>query len=367
MNFLKSTFNYIERRVIIISVPILTQFQAFDATNSIDLFFSFDGNQVYGNQIQIYKNSDSSLIYDNSVTSFLLKHTVPANTLQNGVDYYIRLRVWDSTTTYSQYSSSLVFKCLLSPVVSLNITSNQIIQNSYYDVIFSYTQAQNEVLNEFKLILYDIDGNQLLDSDYIYASKTMTYSLTGLLNSTKYQVEIQYVTVHQLTGSTGKVTFSVEYLQPSVYYTVGAENQCNTGLIRIYSNLISITGTSNPNPPTYINNEKVNLTENGSYVYFDKGFNISNNFSLQLLGSDFIVYDPICILSNSTNTITISYMKAIFDNSIGYQGYFLLEVSNGITVYRVATTPFTLLTSGQECYVLVQRINNLYDITYQLK
>lgn len=579
------------------SLPIITNFEAFDAIQDYEVMFLWNGNQAYGSVLEVYDNSTSTLVYTNETTSFLLKNIITASSLSNGTTYYCRLRVRFSDNTYSEWSSNVVFQCLSTPSISINISSGQIIQNSNYEVVVTYSQAQNEELNEWKLILYDSESVELLSTDYIYATSSMNYNLTGLENAKQYQIEIQYITVHGMTGTTGKITFSVEYVQPSTFVTTEVENICNEGQVRIKSNLISVDGTASPTPPTYIDDKEVDLTinkvvdgtennvlngndvlltysdmsdltvnhlivhgtiqETGSgtkssinpytisgtkkitisnndtisvdynlpqelydidtydfitgsqirqtkknmfvgtedwvvdptttndsvlyfklastiknlqlcnyfnvslyddnwydsnegissdgtyiyikilkttlstqdvsglkawivnhnvtliykigvietttqstqslayyhpttkivpdlgginidytltnyksnaYVYFDKGFNIPDNFSYQFLARNFYPYQTIRELSNGTDTITIKYMQAIFDNSIGYQGYFLMEVSNGAILppYRIATTPFTLLQAGQQVHVLIQRKNNLYNIGYKL-
>ena len=181
------------------SLPIINSFQAFSAVQNYDIVYSWDGNQSYGSTIEVYNNTTNVLVYSNSVTSFLLKNTIVANNLSNGTTYYVKLKVKFQDGTYSQWSDSLVFQCLAIPVVSLNISQSQIIQDSNYNVIFTYSQAQSEELNEWKLVLYDSNSVQLLNTDYIYATSAMNYNLTGLENAKQYQVEIQYVTVHGMT------------------------------------------------------------------------------------------------------------------------------------------------------------------------
>jgi hypothetical protein len=126
---------------------------------------------------------------------------------------------------------------------------------------------------------------------------------------------------------------------------------------------------------TNINNDAnaiMNLTytnlyyKSDAYVLFSENFNIASDFTFQTIASDFYPYQNAYEFSNGNNTITIKYMLAVFDSSIGQQGYFLLEVPNAITSYRIATQPFTPLISGQQVYLLIRKIGYLYDIVMKL-
>lgn len=301
-------------------------------------------------------------MYDNTVTSFILSHKIPANTLTNGVSYYLQIAVFDKDNTYSQYSSTLFFTCYLTPSFSLNIESNQIIQAANYTVQVTYTQAQSEPLNEWKLILYNGNNTSILSTDYYYASSTMQYELTGLQNASKYYIEGSYVTVHGMTGSTGQIPFSVEFAQTGGFYNVELENLCNQGQIRIRCNLISIVGTSNPSPPTYENNHQVDLTSSGSYVTFDAGFDITNDFYLRLIGTDFQPYQTNIVLENSdaSETISIQYMLGTFTVGGTQQAYFVLTTSDGV---RIPSNIIDIST-GYYC-IFVTKSNNIYNISVE--
>lgn len=73
-----------------------------------------------------------------------------------------------------------------------------------------------------------------------------------------------------------------------------------------------MTGTSNPDPPIYIDDKEVDLRENGSWVDWNNGFRIQSDFTLRTWGRDFNEYEPIITLTNdinSTNTPNYIEMK----------------------------------------------------------
>lgn len=73
-----------------------------------------------------------------------------------------------------------------------------------------------------------------------------------------------------------------------------------------------MTGTSNPDPPIYIDDKEVDLRESGSWVDWNNGFRIQSDFTLRTWGRDFNEYEPIITLTNdinSTNTPNYIEMK----------------------------------------------------------
>ena len=95
------------------SLPIINNFEAFDAAINYDLIYTWDGNQSYGSTLEVYNNSTGILVYSNTVTSFLLKNTIDANSLSNGTTYYAKLKVKFQDGTFSQFSENIVFTCFL--------------------------------------------------------------------------------------------------------------------------------------------------------------------------------------------------------------------------------------------------------------
>jgi len=194
----------------------------------------------------------------------------------------------------------------------------------------------------------------------------LKFTFTNFTDKTQYYIRAIGSTVNGIAVDTGLIAFSVSYITPSLFTITELENLPCSGQVKISCNMKLANGTSNPETPTYIDNEKVDLTQTGSYVLFSENFNIASDFTFQTIASDFYPYQNAYEFSNGNNTITIKYMLAVFDSSIGQQGYFLLEVPNAITSYRIATQPFTPLISGQQVYLLIRRIGYLYDIVMKL-
>lgn len=347
------------------SLPILAIQSSFDALNDRRFNFNYQGNQVFKNRLIVYKASDNSEIYNQIQTSFTLYHTLPANSLQNGIQYSAKLSIFDKDNIESDFSNSIAFTCHKTPVITINVPNNLIVQNSYLPINVVYSSSDGEVLDHWRLILYDSGHSVIKSTDIILASSSMGTTINGLENSKQYYVEVIGTTVNKMTCTTGQIAFSVTYIEPTVFSQVIATNIPEDGVIKVESHMIDIEGKSVPDSPIYINNNEVDLTTSGSKVWFDNGFIINGDFTEQYVLRNPLPYQ-ICInTTNGVEIMTVKYMLGDFDT--GEKAYFLLEVKNKVLTVRVATEIFDPLQVSQSVYLLIRRVNNLYAIKYSLK
>jgi len=349
------------------STPILTNQSAFDSIYVHNFTFTWNGSQAFKNRLVIKKNSDDSIIYDSVITTFQLYHTLPLNTLINGTLYNAKLSVFDINNVESSFSNTILFYCYSSPVFYFsNIAEEQVIQNSSFLAQLFYSQTEGELLRSYQATLYDSNKSQLYTTGLVY-STNLEISLSNLSDSSQYFIRAIGQTINGMSLDTGYISFSVTYIQPALYSLLELTNVPNKGYIKITSNMISVEGTSTPNPPTYINNEKVDLSASGTNVIFDNGFTITKDFSFDLLGQDFTSYSTICELNNGSYKIEVISMIGKFDGQSVQQMYFTLNVYNSITNYRICSNPMAIPDASQQVYILIRRIGNLYDIKTTLK
>ena len=95
------------------------------------------------------------------------------------------------------------------------------------------------------------------------------------------------------------IEFSVQYLRPSrLFAIVDLSNQPDEGNIRIASNIISIEGTSVPDPAEYEgapdNPRNIILNKDGYSATFSKGFSIRDDFTLQMVCKNLVEYEVFC-------------------------------------------------------------------------
>lgn len=286
--------------------PIINPIAAFDATQPYEVtFLAIGGAQVIGNRIVISDNQTGDIIYDNRITTMKLSHTVPTNTLTNGGYYNVVIYTIDSANNFSQASVPVPFYCYSQPTLTIvNIPAGSTIENGTYSFQGSYAQQQNESLNSYQFILYDSNKTELSQSDVIYyaSNNSLSYTFAGMSNDTSYYIELKGQTVNNTEITTGLLYFTVRYSQPASFAIVDLINDCENGFIQISSNIVAIDGKSNPEPPIYIDNKEVDLRDPDSWVRWDEGFNIKDDFTMRVWGRDFNDFEPIITLSNQNNT-----------------------------------------------------------------
>lgn len=286
--------------------PILNSINAFDA--SMDYTFTFvsiGGNQVVANILTIIDNSNGEEVYKETQSTMRLEHILPANTLENGNYYSASIQTVDNAEQVSQSSIAVPFYCYSTPSLTINnMPINGTINNNSYTFRGSYSQLEGELLNSYQFILYNNNKEVISKTNIIYydTDNSLSYNITGMSSNTSYFIELTGVTVNGTKITSGLLPFNVNYSQAASFAICDLVNDCDNGYIQISSNIVSISGNSNPNPPTYIDDKEVDLTEDGSWVNWDNGFNIQDDFTLRAWGRNFNDFENIIELKNPNDT-----------------------------------------------------------------
>lgn len=353
--------------------PTLLTQVAFDATQQQTFTFVVTGtsSQVVANQLTIRNQETNDIVYQEKQETFKYEHIVNADELTNGTYYNAVISVFDADDNESPTSIPIQFWCYSTPTLTLtNIPSTNIVTNSSFTFEFNYTQAENEPINSYTFNLFNSSQVQISTSGLQYASNgtpsfTGSYAFTGFENNTVYYIQVTATTLEGTIISTPLQQFTVEYIRPDLFTLVQLVNNCDEGYITITSNIILIEGSSNPDPPVYINNQEVDLTEEGSWVSWDNGFNISGNM---LARSWFRNPNPYTTLIQFSNTsgqiIKINYM-------LGYKNIDSTDLEAYVEMYveSVSGMPYYIYSNyvtpleDTEYYTLyLTRINNIYSL-----
>ena len=75
--------------------PYIQKITPFDADKDYKISLSWTGSRAHANRIIIYDNDTNNILFDDTVSSFALKHTIPAYTLTNGKKYVIQAQTYD--------------------------------------------------------------------------------------------------------------------------------------------------------------------------------------------------------------------------------------------------------------------------------
>ena len=341
--------------------PILYSTNAFDSGFEHDFKFSWTGNQAFKNRLRIYKNIDNTLVYDTTQTTMQLFHVLPANILVNGIEYNCEISVFDNNNLESEFSTKVIFKCLTNPSYSFtNLTSGQIVKNATFSSTLLYSQTQGELLDSYNISLYDNGQKLVYKSDTKYDTDVLSDTLSGLNDNSQYYLRSEGITINGMTVDTGLIQFSVEYLKPSIFSKIPLENV--NGGIKISCNIIIVTGECSIENPTYIDNKKIDLTNEGVTVTFDEGFNITDNFTMQYVGCDFTNYSTILEYTAENKNLTLTYYKALIKGESVEKVYVNLKVKGSVTTYTIVSNRINVPLETDMLNIWIRKINNLYEV-----
>lgn len=286
--------------------PIVNPISAFDATRAHNITFTvIGGAQVVANRLVISNNETGAIVYNKTAITMKLEHTIPANTLTNGGYYNAVVYTIDNANNESVASTAVPFYCYSQPVLTIdNIPATETIENGTYTFTGTYIQQEGEILNSYQYTLYDSNKNVLSKTPLIYyeTDSSLSYTFVGMSNDTSYYIELSGETVNGTHITSGVIYFTVRYIQPASFAICDLVNNCDDGYIQVSSNIVAIDGKSNPDPPTYIDDKEVDLRDTDSWVEWDSGFRIQDDFTLRAWGRDFNPYEPIITLKNDIDT-----------------------------------------------------------------
>lgn len=345
--------------------PILYFISAFDATNEKTFNFNVvGGDQVVKNQLTIIKQSDNTVVYQQTQTTFSFRHVLPANSLVNGEYYSAYIITYNSNNDASTPSSGIQFYCFSTPSFAFsNLPVNRIINNSSYSFDVTYNQTENEMLNNYVFNLYDVQRNLLVTSGELNVGGssilplTVSHLFSGMDEDGSYFIQATGQTIHGMQVDTGLIFFNVKYLTPNVFSIIELTNNCEGGYISVQSNLISIEGESNPSPPNYVdNNTAVDITGSGEYILWKSGYSIDGDFTASLWGRDFNDNSTIITMSDGLQTLMVRYWK-------DEDGFYYVEliVQEGSIIYYIYSDAIYIYPND-EIQIWFRRVGYLYEV-----
>lgn len=276
-----------------LTTPTLMQQNAFDATQAhVFTFNVYSGSQITGSKLTIKNNATLETLYDGTITSYAFEHTVPANTLTNGVYYQASIQTMDAQGNFSPASNIIQFYCYSAPtLVFNNIPTANIIPSASFAFEVKYNQAEGEALDSYVFNLYTTAGTLISTSGRLYNTTTtvptvFAYTFSGFNNGEDYVVEVNAATVEGTQITTGKQTVFVQYSQPGMFSSLYLTNNCKNGYITVQANVIGINGEADPMPPNYqkIGTETVVTLKDNEYVQWTEGYEIPENYTLRIWG-----------------------------------------------------------------------------------
>lgn len=353
--------------------PIITAKTAFDASNeSVFTYIVSGGNQIVKNKLVITDNDTSVVAYTNTETTYLSQQTVPARTLTNGHYYNYYFTVFDNLGNESLASNIVNFYCHTTPVFEFtNVNDDDTISASSYLFTMSYNQAQSEKMQYAVLNLIDNNNNIIDTSGNIYSTETppftISYEFKNFLDREDYTINATLYTIKGTLVETN-VSFHVNYYASNIYTIVELENDCINGYVNVKNNMIIIDGTSNPSPPTYLENTKVDLSVDGSWVEWAGGYSVNGDFTL-MSTLDIASLGDLLVMFNRNLDYTYNKIQLTVEQDYPY-GEVALKYLVALRCWDGQCCAYSIYSNYVETldniYLWVRRINNIYEIKLEV-
>ena len=341
--------------------PILYNIQSFDSSMEQIFSFVWNGNQSFGNKLIICENNElSTVVYQTEQTTMQLKHTLPANTLKNGMYYNAKVAIIDIDKNESEYSDPILFYCFTTPTFTFtNLEENQIVRNASYQISMSYNQIENEPVQSWEISLYDMSQSKIQGSGVKYTDD-IEYTITDLEDNKNYYIKATCITLNGMEVSTDFVLFKVEYKRPAVYSLLSLENISNEGYIKLQSNIRAVEAKS-LKEVEYIDNEYVNLKDNT--VFIDDDFSLSDDFIINLLGYNLTPNTLIMQLSDGDTTVNLYFRNGIYDVNNNQEKAFLeSNIPTGLTYYLCYSNYIDIPLETDMIDIWIKKKNGFYGV-----
>jgi hypothetical protein len=333
--------------------PYIKKIQPFDANKDYEIALSWSGNRATANRILIYDNDTNALIFDDTVSTYLLKHKIPANTLVNGKKYVIQSQVYDVQSKPSALSDKILFYTFETPDFYFeNIPENFIIDNSSFTASIHYYSPDWEDISKYTFYLYDASKKKLFDSGEMIDEDNILYNYKGLDNNTVYYLRCVGVTVNGMELDTGYIEVAVKFENPNQYARIYATPIPSQGCIQVASNLVIIqyNGTDTFE---YIDG-MIDLRD--KTLYYDKGFLIKDDFTVLIRG--IYLWQTAEIFKMSNNNLELTLSSRIYNDG---QLRFKLLVPNGVSHYLLYSDS-QVFENEDMITVAIRRKNNIYQL-----
>ncbi len=356
-----------------LTTPVLNDIETFNAIREKTIAFNVvGGNQVVGNNLIIERVNDGVAVYNQTQDTFTFRHTIPAGTLANGVNYRARIRTKDINNNWSNFSANLLFWCFSEPNLNI-ITIDYENQNRVYNqtVLFetTYSQSEGEVLQSYRYLLYDSNKNllQSFPEQFTDGSETLKQEIAGLDNGVLYHLEVKTLSPHGTKGTTGLIHFKPFYIAPQLSAAIAVENLTDQGAVKISTSISQVIfrlydnngELIHPQDVDYLYDDWIDMTRSDYAVLVGDG-------SLNTPQSDFILQLWCKNLPRNKRFLSFSSPYGDIelykiDNSI--RAY---KTLNGLKYSKVYTSNTFHATSDDEIMVYLKQENEAIDLMVEV-
>lgn len=336
-----------------IAKPTIAKISPFDANMDYEITLLWMGSRAHANRIIIYDNDTNNVVFDDTVSSFSLKHTIPGRTLKNNKKYTIQAQIYDVENIPSALSNKVLFYTFVTPDFYFeDLSEHPVISNSSFTATIHYYSEDWEEISKYKFYLYDASRKQLLQSIEMTDDYDISYTYKGLDNNTIYYVRCTGVTVNGMELDTGYVEITVKYENPNTYARIYAAPLPSQGCIQVASNLIIIQ--YNGTDEFDYADSMIDLRD--KTIYYDKGFLIENDFTVIIRGINLWQTADIFKMNNGIHELTLS-SRIYHEDKLRFR----LMVPNGVSHYLLYSEEL-VFENPDMVIIMIRRKNNVYQL-----
>lgn len=335
------------------SRPIIKKISPFDGTEGGNIYIAWTGNRAYANRVIIYDNETNNIVYDRKITTYELKHTIPAGKLSNGKSWVIQAQVFDEEDIPSALSEKYSFYTFKRPTFIFNdLPEDHKITSTSFIATIHYFSEDWENISKYVFYLYDSSKIKIVESSEMTDDANISYTYRGLENNALYYIRCTGITVNGMELDTGYIEINVKYKNPNTYATIYTTPLPSQGCIQVSSNLVMIqyNGT---NDFTY-KDGKINLIN--KTLYYDEGFLIENDYTLILRGTNLWQTAEILRMKNKDLGLTLS-SRIYTDDTLRFR----LSAPNGICNYLLYSNALEF-TNNDMVTIAIRCKNNVYQL-----
>jgi hypothetical protein len=335
----------------LIKPMIINPILPFNSTKDYTILFTVtSGSQIIANEVEVQRNSDNVQVYLRKKDSFVLQHNILANSLINSNEYRTRLRTYDVDNNFSNWSDWVYFWCFETPVDTITNITNGRINNQTYTFLGSHVHS--DTLQSYKFFLYNENKSVVSYSPELFINLNQPqYEFAGLENDQLYYVELKTISIHQMEGTSGLVSFRPLYIAPKLNAVFTTENISDEGIIKLSADIRQIIGDIDSGSIQYIDGENIDLS-NGK-ISFKTGFNLQSDFRLKVWGKNITIYEVFTKLNADNGVIELS----IYNNAI--HAFRRLSNCNLVSHYVSNTL---VMNTGDNIVVEILQSNNMMDL-----
>lgn len=261
---------------IILPTPSVLPINIFDPSFEYNINFIYSGNQSVKNRALITDVDTAAIVYDTTMDTLKLSHSIQANRLETNHRYSVQIQVFDVDGNSSTLSDAVIFFCRKTPEFYIANDLSDVYRGASIEISLTYSQDEGELLKDYQFIMYDYQKKMINSTNTIYGG-VIAHTFYGLDNNSIYFFRCVGETEHGFELDTGYVEATIEYNVMPANILFSVDNVYNSGYISLRTNIIDIGYNLENDNYSFVDGSLI--LKNNSIDY-NNGFSIDSDFTL---------------------------------------------------------------------------------------